>query len=1025
MHENCTMDDPVNTGVPGSNREEERNFSGASADTDECLDRVLQGEARAPVATYRLQMHGKFTFADAQAILPYLKKLGIGDVYCSPLTEARPGSLHGYDVTRHDRLNPELGGAAGFARFSAELHRLEMGLLLDFVPNHMGVGNDSLWWQDVLRNGHASKYSEYFDIDWHPLKEAMQEKLLLPILGRQYGLELESKHIQVISKDGWFRIEYFEHSMPLSPRSLPVLFPEQKDAEYGVPESFRALLDKLPSIPPHETSDDPSRQERQERLARLEPQLRQVLASPQMQPTITKALEAINGIEGQPRSFDRLHQLLEAQPYRLALWSTSAEEINYRRFFDINDLVGLRMENPAVFAATHTLVRSLLANHAITGLRIDHCDGMLNPRQYLIRLQLLYLASQCLGAKPEGNVGLNGIEREVLDRMRGYDWLKSQGPFYTVVEKILEPREYLPRAWPVRGTSGYDFVYLANEIFVLSANEKAFNTLYDQLLGHTSDPDDIIYKSKLQVMQTALASDVYTLTNLLSRIAAASRYARDFTDNILETVLRQTIAAFPVYRTYFDDGGEYSDRDVAFIRLAVARAKRLNPDIGASAFDFLRETLLLRQPDPAGGSPANPDPQVLYFAVKFQQLTGPVMAKGVEDTAFYVYNRFISSNEVGGSIKSFGISIETLHQSNEERLRYSPDSMLATSTHDTKRSEDVRNRLNVLSEMPRAWPQMVRTWRRMNGRFRHTLQDGRVAPDPNEEYLLYQTIVGAWPPQMETAEDRAAFLERLKQYAFKALSEAKINLSWINPDQPYVEAVQEFLAAILATDSGGRPGPFVRSLERLLPALRVFGALNSLAQMVLKIASPGVPDFYQGSEMWDLSLVDPDNRRPVDFDLRSRSLDGLLALEQREGPAAVCREVLANLSDGRAKMWTIHRGLQLRGRRHSLFRRGEYIALSPAGINPDHAIAFLRHDPAAGQSALAVLPRFGYTLMQGRSELPLGPAWAKGSLTLPGTAARRYRNVFTGEVLVPERDGHAAFNSIFATFPVALFESEE
>jgi (1->4)-alpha-D-glucan 1-alpha-D-glucosylmutase len=1015
------MSAPVFSTTPDAQNRETESYP-ASA---ECLDHLLHREARAPRSTYRLQMQRDFPFAAARSILPYLKKLGIGDVYCSPLTEARPGSSHGYDVTRHDRLNPELGGAPGFEDFSAELRRLGMGLLLDFVPNHMGVGNDSLWWQDVLENGHASQYAEYFDIDWHPLKTAMQEKLLLPILGRQYGAELESKHIRVAVKDGWPRIEYFGHDMPLSPRSLPLLFPERNDDRYGVPPEFRELLKQLPQLPPHDTADERERKERRRELGRLEPELRRALASPAMRPAIDKTLAAINGAKGDPHSFDRLHELLEAQPYRLALWSTSAEEINYRRFFDINDLVGLRMENPAVFAATHTLVRSLLASGKITGLRIDHCDGMLNPRQYLIRLQQLYLASQCCGEKPRGKLDATGIEREVLDHLRSYDWFKSEGPFYTVVEKILEPREYLPESWPVRGTSGYDFVYLANQAFVLSGNEKIFDALYTQVIGHAADPDDIIYRSKLQVMQTALASDVYALTNLLSQIASANRYARDFTDNILEAVLRQTIATFPVYRTYIDDRGEYSDRDVAFVRLAVARAKRLNPDIDASAFDFLRETLLLKKPAPEVDSPQRPDPQILYFALKFQQLTGPVMAKGVEDTAFYVYSRFLSSNEVGGSIKSFGISTDVLHQSNAERLKYSPDSMLATSTHDTKRSEDLRNRLNVLSEMQHRWPRMVRSWLSTNAKFKCTLEDGRVVPDRNEEYFLYQTIVGAWPWQMETAKDRDEFLERLKQYMAKALSEAKVHLSWVNPDAAYVEGVQSFVAAILAYDSDGAPGAFVRSVERLLPSLRLFGALNSLAQTVLKIASPGVPDFYQGSELWDLSLVDPDNRRPVDFNLRASCLDGMVDLAEREGPSAVCRDVLANLADGRVKMWTIHRALDLRTRRHSLLRRGEYIALHPTGAHQEHLIAFLRRDAATGESVLAVVPRFGYTMMQAKDELPLAAAWAQGRLILPESAAARYRNVFTGEVLAIGADRGLALSSIFATFPVALFESME
>ncbi|HEV2275964.1 MAG TPA: malto-oligosyltrehalose synthase [Acidobacteriaceae bacterium] len=1008
----------------------ESSSSRSSNDIGVCVNQVIQARGRAPISTYRVQMHARFTFANARAILGYLKKLGIGDLYSSPIFEARPGSTHGYDVTRHDRLNPELGGNEDFESLSAALQKQGMGLLLDIVPNHMGVGNDSIWWQDVLENGHASVYSEYFDIDWHPLKPGMQNKLLLPILGNQYGIELESKHLQVVMKDGRPLIEYYGHTMPLAPRSLPILFPEQDDGANQVPSSFRELLNRLPQIPPHETSDEHLREQRRAQLDSLLPQLERAFRSPEMQPAIRNALQAINGIEGDPHSFDRLHSLLEAQPYRLALWRTSAEEINYRRFFDVNDLVGLRMENPLVFAETHCLVRSLLAKHQVTGLRIDHCDGMFNPRQYLIRLQLLYLASQCSGEQPEGATAANGIERSILDQVRGYDWSRSQGALYTVVEKILEPREYLPSSWPVRGTSGYDFIYLANGIFIQSGNERRFDKLYAQILGHPSDPDAIIYRSKAQVMQTSLASDVYALTNLLSRIAAANRYARDFTDNLLETALRETIASFPVYRTYIDDRGEYSERDVAFIRYAVARAKRLNPDIDASAFDFLRDTLLLKNTAPAARPGQKPDPQMLYFALKFQQLTGPVMAKGVEDTAFYVYNRFLSSNEVGGSIKSFGISLDTLHQSNGERLRHSPDSMLASSTHDTKRSEDVRNRLNVLSEMPEAWSSTVLRWQRMNARFKRTLEDGRVAPDANEEYLLYQTIVGAWPWKMETASDAVNFCERIKEYAFKALSEAKVNLSWINPDQAYMEAVQAFIDAILAPAQREGKTPFVRSLAQLVARLRLFGAINSLAQVVLKIASPGVPDFYQGTELWDLSLVDPDNRRPVDYDLRSKYLESMIAQAERAGLAEVCRDVLATFSDGRAKLWTMHRSLDLRSRKAPVFQRGEYVSLNLGGsgqqTHQEHVIAFLRRDPEIHQSVLAIVPRFTFTLMHGKLNFPLGQAWGKASLVLPEQeSGSRYRNVFTGEVLSADAERRLPLSAAFASFPVALLESQQ
>ena len=824
-------------------------------------------------------------------------------------------------------------------------------------------------------------------------------------------------------EDGRLQVHYYDHTMPVAPRTVHLIFDQAGSGTHPLPQFFFELLQQIDKLPPHETSSDELRAKRQKRLDELLPALQEALRAEEMQPVIQHALETINGIEGDPHSFDRLHRLLDAQPYRLASWRTSAEEINYRRFFDVNDLVGLRMENPEVFAATHSLIRRLIASHAVTGLRIDHCDGMFNPRQYLIRLQLLYLASQCAGGEPHQETAANGIERSVLDTVRGYDWSQSQGPLYTVVEKILEPREYLPPEWPVRGTSGYDFVYLANGIFIQSANEKRFNALYAHVLGHPVDPDEIIYRSKLQVMQTALASEVYALTNLLSQIAASNRKARDFTDNILETVLRHAIAAFPVYRTYIDDRGEYGARDVTFLRFAIARAKRLNPDIDASAFDFLRETLLLQNTSPAAKQ--KPDAQMLYFALKFQQLTGPVMAKGVEDTAFYVYTRFLSSNEVGGSAKSFGISLDTLHVSNQERLRHSPDTMLTTSTHDTKRSEDVRNRLNVLSELPQLWSASVHRWQRMNAKFKQKMEDGRIAPDNNEEYLLYQTILGAWPWQMDSKQDREDYVERLKQYAFKALSEAKVNLSWINPDPEYMKAVQAFITGDHDAWSAGKREPIHRFASFALAAVTDIRGGEFPRTGGAEECGPGIPDFYQGNELWELSLVDPDNRRPVDFDQRAGYLNALLALSEREGPGAVCREVLGNLADGRAKLWTTHRALQLRQQEHAIFRRAEYVPLEVAGDRQQNVIAFLRRDPASDRSVLAVIPRFACTLMRGKPDLPLGEAWGKDQLKIPVPSGTRFTNFFSGESVTVTEEQTLPLSSVLNIFPVALLISAD
>jgi (1->4)-alpha-D-glucan 1-alpha-D-glucosylmutase len=982
-----------------------------------CIDRVVHSNARAPISTYRVQMHSQFTFCDAQKILSYLKQLGIGDLYSSPIFEARSGSQHGYDVIRHDRLNPELGGEDGFHALSTSLREKDMGLLLDIVPNHMGVGNDSAWWQDVLLNGRSSEYASFFDIDWEPLKADMRGKLLLPILGKQYGEELESKKIQLAFENGHVRIHYYDHSLPVASRTIPLLFPEGEDERDGVPQWFRDLLKELAHVPPHDTADPNLAAQRRAQLAELRPRLRKALLSPELQPLLQQVAKRVNGIEGKPDSFDLLHSLLEAQAYRLAYWRVSSEEINYRRFFDINDLVGLRMEDPAAFAQTHCLVRKLLATQQVTGLRIDHCDGMFNPRQYLIRLQLLYVASQCIGAEAKEPIGANGIELEVREALRGYDWTQSQGPLYTVVEKILEPREVLPREWPVRGTSGYDFLHLANHVFIQAQNENKFTALYTKMLGREIDPSELIYRSKLQVMQTSLASEVYVLTNLLNHLAANDRRARDFTESILETVIRETIACFAVYRTYIDDRGQYTERDIAFIAQAIWRAKYRNPEIDTSAFEFLQNTLLL-------GDKSDEKYQArLYFALKFQQLTGPVMAKGVEDTAFYVYTRFLSSNEVGSSIKSFGISADYFHACNQDRLQNAPDSMLTTSTHDTKRSEDVRNHLNVLSEMPTQWSSIIRRWIRMNARHKQKLSDGRIAPDANEEYLIYQTIVGAWPWQMETLEDRSEFLERIKQYCGKALNEAKVNLSWTNPNPNYLEAVNNFLTAILLPQGRVRETRFAETLKAFLPPVQLFGAINSLSQVVLKIASPGVPDFYQGTDLWDLSLVDPDNRRPVDYIRRTQSLEALRELHKREGAAAVCSEVLRTLADGRIKLWTMHRALITRRALHPLFRHGEYVPLHIETENQQNAIAFLRQNEDTKQSVLVAVPRFAYSLMRGKTQFPLADAWGEALLSLPDHVSRSFVNVFTEKKMHADEKGQLKLHDIFADYPVAMLRS--
>jgi (1->4)-alpha-D-glucan 1-alpha-D-glucosylmutase len=992
----------------------------------ECLEQGLHQEVRVPRATYRLQVNKNFPFKDVADLAEYLQSLGIEDVYTSPIFEARPGSLHGYDVTNQNQLNTEAGGEPAFSLLASELKRRSMGLLLDIVPNHMGVGNDTPWWQDVLENGRSSRYANYFDIDWEPLKPAMRGKLLLPILGASYGEELESGHIYLCFENCTFHICYFEHRLPISPPAVPLIFsagpdmpaPDRLELPPEIPQDFRTLLEELAHVPPHDTTDDMLASLRREQLAILKPRLQKWLCDVSIRAYVQQALERMKGTPGNAASFNRLHQLLEVQPYRLAHWRVSGDEINYRRFFDVNDLAGLRMENPEVFATTHQLIRRLLAEGSVTGLRIDHCDGLLDPRQYLIRLQKLALAANCCGPIPEPPIALNGIEQSVRTLLRGVPWDPSKTAVYTLVEKILAPRESLPPSWPVHGTTGYDFIYQTIHLFLQQKSERKLTQIYERFAPEIPDPEDVVYEKKLLVMNTTLSNEVATLTNLLSHLAAADRRARDFTTKVLAAIIRETIACMPVYRTYIDDRGKYTDQDKACIRYAISVAKRRNPNISGTAFNFLRETLLLNNKtvDPDDSS-ARPE---LYFALKFQQLSGPVMAKGVEDTAFYVYNRFIAANEVGGSLRTFGLGLEDFHKESLGRAKSSAHAMLASTTHDTKRSEDVRTRLSVLSEMPREWALAVRQWQRINRRHAIVLEDGRRVPSGNEEYFFYQTVAGTWPIGLAAGKKHDEYVERIQKYMIKSGNEAKVNMSWINPDPAYAEALEKFVQQTLSRESLERGFP--AALEQFLGPVAFFGAINSLAQTLLKLASPGVPDFYQGTELWDFSLVDPDNRRPVDYSLRKSCLRQLKRdSEEGRSLSDLCRQLLDHWQDGRIKLWTIYRALKLRAQMPALFRDGSYQPLYAVGPLREHVVAFLREHE--GSVALAVAPRFAYSLMGAKTAAPLGSIWGSARLILPPSARRPLSNVFTGESVTPDAEGSILLRDLLCQFPIALLSS--
>jgi (1->4)-alpha-D-glucan 1-alpha-D-glucosylmutase len=949
-----------------------------------------------PSATYRLQLHRRFTFADAAALIDYLRDLGVSHCYLSPITQARPGSTHGYDVVNHRVINPELGGEQGFDEFTGRLRECGMGLVADLVPNHMAITDPAnQWWQDVLENGPSSPYAEFFDIDWNPPKGDLANKVLLPVLGDQYGRVLENQEIQVVYENGSFFTRYYDHRFPLAPRSLHwILKPALRALTQKLGDShddvleMESVLNAVEHLPERTETDHKKVRERRREIPVIQRRISELYEkSDAARAAIDGSLEDINGIKGQPRSFDRLEKLLEDQAYRLSFWKVASDEINYRRFFDINELAAIRMEDRTVFAAAHEMILRLIGRGLIDGLRIDHVDGLLDPSQYLRRLQ-------------------RGVALGTAESNRLPD---PERLIYLVVEKILGLNERL-QDWPVHGTTGYDFMNMAARLFVVAEHRQRLRELYAHFTGEQADFRDVVYESKKVVIRTAMAGELAVLARRLDRISEQHRWSRDFTLNSLASALEELIACFPVYRSYVrPETGAVGDEDRQHIQTAVRRAKRRNPAISESIFDFIASVLLLEHP---GGLGDQERMERAEFVLRFQQLTAPVMAKGFEDTALYRYYPLASLNEVGGEPENFAVGIEEFHRSNQRRLERWPDSMSATSTHDTKRSEDARARISALSEIPDEWEAAIARWYRMNAGARKRIEDAEV-PDPNEEYLLYQSLVGIWPAQKIEAGERAELTRRIQAYMDKAVREAKVNTSWMNVNQEHDSALSEFLAAILAEGS-----EFVADLENFVRPIARAGNLNALSQTLLKIAAPGIPDFFQGTELWDLSLVDPDNRRPVDFASR-RAMLGKIRESARRDPTSTLCHLLKNPGNGAVKMYVINRALECRRDNHELFMRGEYLPLDVMGPRAPHVIAFAR---AHGEKrVLVVCGRFFMQLPQA-SPLPVDPrTWNDTSVNVGATHVR-FRNVFNGATIGAEK-GSLRMEEVFAQMPVALLES--
>jgi (1->4)-alpha-D-glucan 1-alpha-D-glucosylmutase len=960
-----------------------------------------------PSATYRLQFNHLFTFDDAAKLVGYLDELGISDVYASPFLMARPGSLHGYDVTDQSRFNPEIGDEDSFVRLSADLQRRGMGLIADVVPNHMCVSHASnTWWWDVLENGPSSPYANFFDIDWHPPKEELSNKVLLPVLGDQFGRVLENKQIQVAYQEGQFEIAVYDTSRPLAPGTwTTILEPAASKLrdQLGPSEEHVAELESiitaLGHLPGQSETDDAKIRERHREKEIVRRRLSALLeASPEARGAIQAALDDINGQPGDPRSFDRLERLLESQPYRLSFWRVAIDEINYRRFFDINDLAAIRVEDSEVFSAVHALIFDLVRRGHISGLRVDHPDGLFEPEKYF-----RYLQDACKAwsapIKSNGNGHRNGSDRS----------------FYIVAEKILTGNEPLRTSWMIEGTSGYNFLNLVNGIFVDHSREKAFQQIYKRFTGWSGEFDDLACDSKRLILQVAMSSELNVLARKLDHISEHHRWYRDFTLESLRDALREVLAAFPVYRTYVhSDSQEVDPEDRRQIAAAIREAKRRNPAISQPVFDFIQNVLLLERPN---GLSESQRASWNLFVMRFQQLSSPVMAKGIEDTAFYRYYPLASLNEVGGNPSRFGISVSGFHRRNLIRAEQWPNSMNATSTHDTKRGEDVRARINVLSEMSGDWYRAIRRWREMN-RGLKTKVDGLLAPDANEEYLLYQTLVGAWPLVPMNAEEHRLFTVRIQAYMAKALFEAKIHSSWINPNAEYERAVHGFVAGIL--DTSGK-NAFLADFLQFQPQVARAGIWNSISQLLLKIASPGVPDFYQGNELWSFHLVDPDNRGPVDYESRRELLSKLRA-KSPDDPAALMDRLVAHPCDGAIKLYVTSRALRFRKDHRHLFQVGTYVPLLVDGGHARHGIAFAR--ASEEEILIALAGRFFLKLRDSRG-IPVGEnVWGDTRVVLPKQfEQRRFEDVLTGGTIeVQEHNGNAVIPlaRAFEHCPVAL-----
>lgn len=917
-----------------------------------------------PCSTYRLQLNADFTFEKVAGILNYLEDLGISDIYSSPITRAKKGSTHGYDVAEPNQINPEIGTIEEFGKLAAELHSRKMGWIQDIVPNHMAYSNENNMLVDLFENGSNSRYYTFFDIEWNHPFSSVKQRVLTPILGKYYREVLENGELNLAYDQEGFSINYYHARFPLKMESYSELLSlrlnkirNKLGKNHPDVIKYLGILYMLKSLPSAEDMD-----ERYDQIKFVKGMLWELVESnEQIRVFLNETLKIYNGEKGIPDSYNLLDSLLAEQHFRLAFWKVATQEINYRRFFTVNELICLKMEREETFNRTHSLLFKLHKEKLINGFRIDHIDGLYDPAVYLQKLR---------------------------DRAKNA---------YIIVEKILELKEYLPEEWPVEGTTGYEFTNFLNGIFCKTQNENQFNRIFSRFAGITQSYSELVAQNKKLFIQKRMAGEVEQLAFLIEAISSKDRYGIDITMHGIKEALEEILTYFPVYRSY-TNSFYVADRDRLYIQEALELSRNSNPYLDTE-FDYIENLLLLNL---AEHFTVEQRQKALDFVMKFQQLTGPLMAKGFEDTTLYVYNRFISLNEVGGNPGKFGISLKEFHEFNRIRADRWNTAMSTSGTHDTKRGEDVRARLNVLSEIPAEWEERVKNWSKINSSFRHR---GEGYPSRNDEYFLYQAMLGSY------TDNDPEFLTRLKNYLVKSSREAKVHTSWLQPNSRYEEAYTKFAEDILSPQNKLFIDDFIRFQRKIAE----YGIFNSLSQTLIKLTAPGIPDIYRGAELWDLSFVDPDNRRPVDFEIRNRLMEDI-KVEKADG-RSMLTEMLTNKENGKIKLFLIREALCLRKRLAKLFIEGEYLPIGVNGSRKEHIIAFARRSEE--KWVITVVPRF-LTSLIGEGQIPVGEnVWGDTNIVLPENL--QLENYFTNERLAA--DSNMFIKDILKIFPVALLQS--